>query len=367
MQNKKKRVFHIVSHFDVGGAERVAVNIAKSQTEGFEYHVVELIRAHSAFTKVFIKELEDAGIKYHRGLVPEVHFHYLFERIAAVTFPLWFIFLFLRYRPAVIHSHTEMPDLAVYSFFKMFPTLLRGCKVVRTIHNTQLWTGLKNTGMKVEKFFIRNNSNIAISVAVRDNYTAEYHQTASIIYNGVAPSTQKPFDGIVEGKKNILFAGRLEPQKGIDVLVEIISRLSGDGRFFFHVVGDGSMHAFVQNKLGGLPNVSLRGPIHGLPAYLSSFDYLLMPSVFEGLSIMSLEASMETLPVIANSCPGLRDTLPDDWPLKVNGNSIDAYMHIFNDIVAKEDKSRLGRIARDFAAAKFGVRQMQTSYEKVYG
>ena len=108
---------------------------------GFEYHVVELIRAHSAFTKVFIKELEDAGIKYHRGLVPEVHFHYLFERLAAVTFPLWFIFLFLRYRPTVIHSHTEMPDLAVYSFFKMFPTLLRGCKVVRTIHNTQLWTG----------------------------------------------------------------------------------------------------------------------------------------------------------------------------------------------------------------------------------
>lgn len=50
-----------MSHFDVGGAERVAVNIAKSQTEGFEYHVVELIRAHSAFTKVFIKELEDAG------------------------------------------------------------------------------------------------------------------------------------------------------------------------------------------------------------------------------------------------------------------------------------------------------------------
>ena len=42
-------------------------------------------------------------------------------------------------------------------------------------------------------------------------------------------------------------------------------------------------------------------------------------------------------------------------------------MHIFNDIVAKEDKDKLGRIARDFAAAKFGVRQMQTRYEKVYG
>ena len=28
------RIFHIITHFDIGGAERVAVNIAKSQTTG---------------------------------------------------------------------------------------------------------------------------------------------------------------------------------------------------------------------------------------------------------------------------------------------------------------------------------------------
>ena len=28
------RVFHVITHFDVGGAERVAVNIAKSKTQG---------------------------------------------------------------------------------------------------------------------------------------------------------------------------------------------------------------------------------------------------------------------------------------------------------------------------------------------
>ena len=56
---QRKKIFHIVSHLDVGGAERVAVNIAESATEGIEYHVVELIRAHGAFTKVLIKELQD--------------------------------------------------------------------------------------------------------------------------------------------------------------------------------------------------------------------------------------------------------------------------------------------------------------------
>ena len=47
-----KKVFHIVTHFDVGGAERVAVNIAKSRTEGYEYHIVELLRHARQFTKV---------------------------------------------------------------------------------------------------------------------------------------------------------------------------------------------------------------------------------------------------------------------------------------------------------------------------
>lgn len=186
-----KKVFHIVTHFDVGGAERVAVNIAKSRTEGYEYHVVELVRAHSQFTKVFTNELREAGIRYHRAHVPDVHFHYVFQRIAAIVFPLWFLPLMLKHRPAAVHCHTEMPDLAVWWFFTLFPRLLRRCKVVRTIHNTVLWTGLKNTGRRVERFFIRNGCNVAISQSVRDSYAKEYGQTPPIIYNGVEETPQR--------------------------------------------------------------------------------------------------------------------------------------------------------------------------------
>ena len=58
-----KRVFHIISHFDMGGAERVAVSIAGSANPDIEYHVVELIRTRSEFTSAFIAELEAAGIR----------------------------------------------------------------------------------------------------------------------------------------------------------------------------------------------------------------------------------------------------------------------------------------------------------------
>lgn len=360
------RVFHIISHFDVGGAERVAVNIARSASDGFEYHVVELIRARSPFTGVFISELEQAGIRYHRGIVPDVRFRYIFERLAAVTFPLWFVFLFLRYRPAVIHSHTEMPDLATYMFFKLFPRLLRRCRVVRTIHNTRLWTGLERTGRRVEAFFIKNNSNIAISESVRSRYMETYGSRPPIIYNGVACSPGKHFDGVVEDRMNILFAGRLEPQKGVGVLADTIIRLKNDDRYHFHVIGDGSMRHDIEQRLSTLPNVSLYPPVHGLASYLSSFDYLFMPSLFEGLSIMSIEASMEGLPVIGSGCPGLGDTLPPDWPLNAETNSADEYVRLFRDVVPCADRERLGRRARTFAMEHFGIRKMQQEYEKAY-
>lgn len=361
-----KKVFHIVTHFDVGGAERVAVNIAKSRTEGYEYHVVELVRAHSQFTKVFTNELREAGIRYHRAHVPDVHFHYVFQRIAAIVFPLWFLPLFLKHRPAAIHTHTEMPDLAVWWLFTLFPRLLKGCKVVRTIHNTVLWTGLKNTGRRVERFFIRHGCNVAISQSVLDNYVREYGQTPPIIYNGVEETVQRSCEWVQKENINILFAGRLEPQKGISTLIELVKRMKDDSRFHFYIVGDGSLRPVVERELGSLPCVTLHAPVHGLAACLSSFDYMLMPSEFEGLSIMSIEASLAGLPVIANSCPGLRDTLPLDWPLAVCQNSLDEYAEIFKNLEKRANGSVLSKKAQVFARRMFGVRRMQEEYEKRY-
>lgn len=361
-----KKVFHIVSHFDVGGAERVAVNIAKSRTEGYEYHVVELLRAHSQFMKVFTKELDEAGIRYHRACVPDVHFHYVFERLAAMVFPLWFLPLFLRLRPAVIHCHTEMPDLAVWWFFKLFPGLKRRCKVIRTIHNTRLWTGLKKTGRRVERLFIGLNANVAISASVRDSYEKEYGQRAPMIYNGVEETPQRPYGGLDTKLINILFAGRLEPQKGVTTLIEIIKKAQADRRLHFHVIGDGGLRPLVEREIGSQENVTLKAPVHGLAAYLASFDYMLMPSEFEGLGLMSVEASLAGLPVIANLCPGLNETLPENWPLAVRNNDIGQYETILRSLGKRRPGDKLGAEAAAFARRKFGVRAMQEAYEALY-
>ena len=368
----KMRTFHLITHFSLGGAERVAANIAESQTHGMEYHVVEIMRGRTAYTPKFIAELEQAGVRCHRSWMPDVSFHFLFERIAALLFPLRMLYIMLRWRPDVIHTHTETPDLALYVFSRVFPFMLRRVKIVRTIHNTRLWTGLPRTAQWVETFFKSNNANIAISDSVRDSYADRFGEVPPIINNGVAEVEQKDyFNTSTPQHLNILFAGRLEPQKGVVVLCEVLKMLAGDARYHFTIAGDGSQRTLVEQTLAdiassGKPlNAQLVPPIFGLAGYMQSFDYLFMPSEFEGLSMLSMEASLNRLPVIANACPGLADTLPADWALLAHDNSLNDYRRIF-DLLPTADHDALTQRAYDFAKDRFSVRTMQERYEARY-
>ena len=384
------RIFHLITHFSLGGAERVAANIAESQTHGMEYHVVEIMRGRTAYTPKFIGELEKTGVRCHRSWMPDVSFHFLFERIAALLFPLRMLYIMLRWRPDVIHTHTETPDLALYVFSRVFPRMLRRVKIVRTIHNTRLWTGLPRTAQWVEAFFKSRNANIAISDSVRDSYAERFGEVAPIINNGVAEVEQKNYfnasnlntstpqhhnatnlNTSTPQHLNILFAGRLEPQKGVVVLCKVLKMLAGDARFFFTIAGDGSQRTLVEQTLAdiassGKPlNAELVPPIFGLAGYMQSFDFLFMPSEFEGLSMLSMEASLNRLPVIANACPGLADTLPADWSLLAHGNNLDDYRRIFN-LLPTANRDALTQQAYAFAKERFSVRTMQERYEAWY-
>ena len=85
-----KIVFHIISKFDLGGAERVAANIAKSGNDDFEYHVVEVLRGDSSFTHGFLDELQSVGVTCHRSVMPA----FIFISSPSVSPPCSFLFAF---------------------------------------------------------------------------------------------------------------------------------------------------------------------------------------------------------------------------------------------------------------------------------
>ena len=163
-----------------------------------------------------------------------------------------------------------------------------------------------------------------------------------------------------------MFAGRLEYQKGIDELIAVVKELKNDTHYHFHIIGAGSKSKEVQEQLGILSNVTLYDKVYGLSQYLSSFDYLFMPSNFEGFGLMCAEASLAHVPTIINNCAGLNETLPNNWPLSVYGNGVKHYLHIFKDVLPKVNKTILGEQAYLFAKQNFGMRRMQLEYEIIY-
>jgi glycosyltransferase involved in cell wall biosynthesis len=99
----------------------------------------------------------------------------------------------------------------------------------------------------------------------------------------------------------LLTVGRLEPVKGMDVVLEAAARLH-DLSFRWEIVGDGpqgealrALHA----ELGLGEKVHLAGRVEDLQPYFRRADCFVLASRLEGMSIAMLEAMATGLPIIA--------------------------------------------------------------------
>ena len=351
-------VFHIISHFELGGAEKVAFNIASSPNKDIEYHIIEVAKGESEYTKNFLQYAKEQGIITHQSQIRNV-------RKAILHFPFWFSKLVRKYNPDIIHCHTETPDLAVYLSLKSGLVNRTKHKIVRTIHNNQLWNSWKGIGAVVEKYFKTRSEIIAISHSTQNSYKEQYGLAPDIIFNGIKVPLAKKFPNLDKDKINILFAGRLEYQKGIDVLLRVIESLNDINNIHFYIVGNGTMKNSVLDSISNLNNVTYYPQIFGLADYLNSFDYIFLPSLFEGLALTTIEASMSGTPAIINSAPGLEETLPPDWPLKVIENNVAAYLQIIKNLQFYNYED-LKQNAHQYAVKNFNLSSMQTAYENIY-
>ncbi|MBB5254997.1 glycosyltransferase [Sulfurisphaera ohwakuensis] len=100
-----------------------------------------------------------------------------------------------------------------------------------------------------------------------------------------------------------LFVGRLEYQKGIDLLVDIIS--NSPKEIEFHIIGEGDGEGLIKEKLGDYENVKFLGRVDDdtLKEEYEKASVFLFPSRFETFGIVLLEAQEHGLPVIAFDIP----------------------------------------------------------------
>lgn len=148
-----------------------------------------------------------------------------------------------------------------------------------------------------------------------------------VIENPVSASTST--GRIAETEKLILAIGRLQPQKGFDLLIWAVSLVAKEfPDWKLVIVGEGPERANLENlinRLGLVNNITLVGQVQDLSDLLCNATMFVLSSRFEGFPNVLCEAMAAGLPVIAFDCPtGPREIIDSG----VNGILVPAQDHM---------------------------------------
>jgi D-inositol-3-phosphate glycosyltransferase len=151
-------------------------------------------------------------------------------------------------------------------------------------------------------------------------------QRITVVPCGVDTDVFRPLDrasirrnlGVAANEQVVLFVGRIEPLKGIDVLLRAVSHL--DGRFRVLVIGGDGKDVARKSELAALA-AELRiaakvtfldaVPHDDLPLYYNAADICVVPSYYESFGLVAVEAMACGVPVIASRVGGLKETVQD--------------------------------------------------------
>jgi glycogen synthase len=169
-----------------------------------------------------------------------------------------------------------------------------------------------------------------------------------LIPPGVNPSLfegpfEDPFSGV--GRPRILLVGRLAPQKGVSTLVEAAGLLK-DPSAQVLLVGDGPERPKLEReakRIGVGDRVRFLGFFahDRLPAVLAHADLLVLPSLYEELGTVLLEAMQAALPIVASRTGGIPDVIEDGINgLLVPPGEPEALAHAINHLLADRDLAR---------------------------
>lgn len=146
---------------------------------------------------------------------------------------------------------------------------------------------------------------VVLSDADLKNYQSNLKRYSNIrrIYNPIA--FNKEVGGYNLNSKVVLSVGRLESQKGFDILLDAWKNVSNDGSWVLKIIGDGSKKEELLAKISQnhINNVIISPFTNDIEKeYINSAIYV-MSSRYEGFGLALAEAQSKGLPLITFDCP----------------------------------------------------------------
>jgi glycosyltransferase involved in cell wall biosynthesis len=298
----------------VGGTEKVVFELACRMDRERFAPMVALAPA-PALDRI-AGDLERAGVPVER--LPELTNRFQFGRALKT---LGFL---RRARQAVLHVHHVWP--AADRYLVPLAHLVGVPAVIVTEH----LVGFAHSGGQkwLKRWELaRADQVVCVSRAVADGLETDYgfdvETNGRVIENGVDAvgldrTTARAADERARVRARLgadgafvwAFVGRLEKQKGVDVLLDGFARLGGSSHLW--IVGDGSLReelAQMAKALGVIDRVRFEGAVADASPFYWGADAFAIASRWEGLPLALLEAQAAGLPVVAAAAGGVAEAI----------------------------------------------------------
>jgi len=173
---------------------------------------------------------------------------------------------------------------------------------------------------------------------------------AGVDTDGFAPEDDEPgTSGDEETVVGIL--GTLTEQKNHDAVLATAARLREES-IRFEVAGDGPRRESLEARAEDRDlDISFRGFVEDVPAFLNGLDVYVQPSHHEGLCITAIEAMACGLPVVATAVGGLTESVVDgETGYLVAPGDLDAFVDRIRTLhESPELRARMSRRGRERA------------------
>jgi glycosyltransferase involved in cell wall biosynthesis len=159
---------------------------------------------------------------------------------------------------------------------------------------------------------------IAISESLREfNERWDGGPAVTIHYGLSAPEIppERPRPGRAAGEARLLAVGRLERQKGFDLLVRAMASVRKQAPARLTLVGDGRDRPRLESLVRELSLeecVTLAGYRSDVPSLMRDADLFVHPARWEGFGLVLLEAMRESLPIVATAVGAIPEVVEDD-------------------------------------------------------
>lgn len=343
----KANILQLVTGLGVGGAERVVLDLSIGLDKlKYNNYVLSLSKKNEMLDIFKENNINVTSLNKNNSLKDFISM--IFETKNFVK----------THNINLIHAHMTHAMILAVIMKIFFPKL----KIVFTSHNTTFGSKIRNVLIYILKPF--RNIDILFSEEQR---TSIYKNPYKVIPNGI---NTKPYQIKLNKfeKFTFLSVGRLDEAKNHLHLVECVKDLA-DKNLDFEVLiaGEGSLRNQIEEKISRYKledKVKLLGIRRDIKELMSQSHVFVMPSLWEGLPIVLLEAGASDLPCISTPVGTIPSLLNESNAyLTDNQNFSKTMEYVYNNYKEAIEKSKK---LHEKVLSNYSIESIVINHELIY-